>query len=76
MVYLVRGLFCLSRSSNQINQIDKMNQRNHLSQLPATRREMSDGKTLTLGLKSPRPGQEKILGPLFVPVLFFSIYLT
>jgi hypothetical protein len=36
------GLSCLSRSSNQINQF------NQTDQLPATRREMLDGKTKPL----------------------------
>jgi len=36
-VYLVRGVSCLSRSSNHTNEID---QRDQMNQIPTTRREM------------------------------------
>jgi hypothetical protein len=41
-VYLVRGLSCLSRSSNHTNERDR---RNQMNQIPATRCDMLDGKT-------------------------------
>jgi hypothetical protein len=42
--YLVAGLSCLSRSSNQTNETDRKNQ---MDPIPATRRRMFDYKTGT-----------------------------